>query len=372
MAESSSQQRTERPTAKRIRDARRRGQVPRSRELPAAAVVLGAALALFLSDIPQQSAGLMRAALQFDAAALANPETMARRFAELLGLVLLMLVPLLAATFVAALCAPLILGGWNFSVQAMAPKLERIDPIAGFGRMFSVNSLVELAKSLLKFILLALIAWACWLAERNGLMALGLADVGSGIAAGLSMTLRAFAWLSAGLLLIAALDAPFQLWEYHKNLRMTRQEVREELKESEGRPEVKAKIRRVQQEMARRRMMDQVPKADVVVTNPTHYAVALRYTAGKMRAPRVVAKGADVLALAIRELARQHRVPLVEAPPLARALYRSTELDAEIPVNLYAAVAQVLSYIYRLRAWKGGEPQPPQPEIGDVPGGEPQ
>jgi flagellar biosynthesis protein FlhB len=370
MAETSSQERTERPTPKRIRDARRRGQVARSRELPAAAVVLGAALVLFVGGIPQDVAQLMQGALRFDGAALQSPEQMPARFAHLLGASLMVFVPLLAATLVAALVAPLVLGGWNFSVEALQPKLERIDPIAGFGRMFSLNSLVELLKSLLKFLLLAAIAWACWVAERDILLALGHMPVNRGMAEGLAICLRAFTWLSAGLLIIAAIDAPYQLWEYQKNLRMTRQEVREELKESEGRPEVKAKIRRVQQEMARRRMMDEVPKADVVITNPTHYAVALRYNAGKMRAPRVVAKGADVLALAIRELARQHRIPLVEAPPLARALYRSTELEMEIPVNLYAAVAQVLTYIYQLRQWRSG-PQPVPPEIGEVPGGEP-
>jgi len=291
------------------------------------------------------------------------------RFGQILGLALRIFAPLFAAGFAAALLSPLLLGGWNFSSQALMPQLERLNPITGVGRMFSLNSLLELGKSLLKFLLLTAIAWACWLTYRSEVLGLGAEPLNSGIAHGGVLILNAFAWLAGGLLLIAAVDVPYQLWQYNKNLRMTRQEIREEMKESEGRPEVKAKIRRVQQEMARRRMMDQVPKADVVITNPTHYAVALVYTAGKMRAPRVVAKGADVLALAIRELARQHSIPLVEAPPLARALYRSTELEMEIPAQLYAAVAQVLTYIYQLRSWRGG-PQPQAPEVGDVPGGE--
>lgn len=369
MAESSSQQRTEQATPKRRRDARRRGQVPRSRELSAAAVVLSSALALFVADTPGAVVQLMRGALSFDAQLLAQPDQLPARFGQILELALRIFAALFAAGFAAALLSPLLLGGWNFSSQALMPQLDRLNPVTGVGRMFSLNSLLELGKSLLKFLLLTAIAWACWITYRSEVLGLGAEPINSGIAHGGALVLSAFAWLAGGLLLIAAVDVPYQLWQYNKNLRMTRQEVREEMKESEGRPEVKAKIRRVQQEMARRRMMDQVPKADVVITNPTHYAVALVYTAGKMRAPRVVAKGADVLALAIRELAKQHSVPLVEAPPLARALYRSTELEAEIPAQLYAAVAQVLTYIYQLRSWRQG-PQPQPPEIGEVPGGE--
>jgi flagellar biosynthetic protein FlhB len=180
-----------------------------------------------------------------------------------------------------------------------------------------------------------------------------------------------FGWLALGLAAIAMLDAPFQLFRHRKQLRMTKQEVKEEYKQAEGRPEVKAKIRQAQQAMARRRMMAAVPTADVIVTNPTHYAVALRYAAGTMRAPRVVAKGADLIAAAIRDLGREHRVPIVSAPPLARALYRSVELEQEIPAALFAAVAQVLTYVYQLRNWKGGTPPPRTPDVGTVPGGEP-
>jgi len=177
-------------------------------------------------------------------------------------------------------------------------------------------------------------------------------------------------WLALGLGVIAALDVPWQWFRHGKELRMTRQEVRDEYKQSEGRPEVKAKIRQAQQAMSRRRMMDAVPTADVIVTNPTHYAVALRYSSDRMRAPKVVAKGADVIAAAIRDLAREHRVPIVSAPPLARALYRSVAIDQEIPAALFQAVAQVLSYVYQLRRWRAGTPAPVVPEVGDLPGGE--
>lgn len=370
MSEASSQQKTEKATPKRLADARKKGQMPRSRDLTAAAVVLCAILAMYVADTAGAAAQLMSGALRIDAALLEDPTQLPVQLAQVLNLGLRVVAPLLAASFFAALVAPLMLGGWNFSAQALMPQFNRLDPISGFGRIFSMNSMAELGKSLVKLSLLAIIAWTCWLTYRGDLIALGSEPLHGGMAHGLSIALSTFAWMGGGLLIIAALDVPYQLWHYHKELRMTRQEVREEMKESEGRPEVKAKIRRVQQEMARRRMMDHVPTADVVITNPTHYAVALQYTAGKMRAPKVVAKGVDVLALAIRELASQHKIPIVEAPPLARALYRSTDLDSDIPTQLYAAVAQVLTYIYQLRAWRGG-PQPELKEINDVPGGEP-
>jgi len=195
-------------------------------------------------------------------------------------------------------------------------------------------------------------------------------DPVSAMAAAGSIIMSLLGWLALGLGVIAVLDVPWQWYRHGKELRMTRQEVRDEFKQSEGRPEVKAKIRQVQQALARRRMMDAVPTADVIVTNPTHYAVALRYSADRMRAPKVVAKGADVIAAAIRDLAREHRIPIVSAPPLARALYRSVALDQEIPAALFQAVAQVLSYVYQLRRWRAGTPAPLPPEIGDLPGGE--
>lgn len=372
MAEHSAQERTEKATPKRLREARRKGQVPRSRELTTAAVVLGSAGVLLATagGAAREGLDLMRHGLSFTAADLSDSGQLPVRFFEIAGGGLAATAPLLAAGFAAALLAPMLLGGWNFSSQALMPQFSRLDPVAGIGRMFSMNSLIELGKSLVKFLVLALIAWACWYFSERELLSLAGMPVEQGVARGLQLSLRAFAWLSAGLLLIAAVDVPVQLWTYYKQLRMTKQEVREEMKESEGRPEVKGRIRRLQQEMAQRSMMEKVPKADVVVTNPTHYAVALKYTAGKMHAPRVVAKGADLLALTIRELARKNNVPLLEAPPLARALYRSTELDQEIPVKLYAVVAEVLTYVYRLRAWRGG-PQPQAPVIGAVEGGEP-
>ena len=372
MSENSSQDRTEAPTPKRLREARKQGQVPRSRELTTALVMLAAcALLLMGGRAMVESAALsLRDALRFDAETLAQPAALPARLMLVLGEGLLHVLPLLLITVLAALLAPLLIGGWNMSWSAAAPQLSRLNPFSGLGRMFSAHSAAELGKSLAKFGLLALIAILFARTHLDELRGLAQEPLHAALAHGGSLCLAALTWMCGGLFLIAAVDAPLQLWNYRQNLRMTKQQVRDEMKESEGRPEVKARVRRLQLEMARKHMMEAVPKADVIITNPTHYAVALRYNAGKMRAPRVVAKGADVLALAIRELAARHHIPRVEAPPLARALYRSAELEMEIPVHLYKAVAQVLSYVYQLRTARPGA-MPTPPEVGDVPGGEP-
>lgn len=368
----SSQEKTERATPKRLREARKRGDLPRSRELTTAAVMAAGLLALWVSGgaIAQRCLVLMREGLRIDPAVLAAPQRLPALFGEALVSSLWVLLPLMVALLGAVFAAPMLLGGLNFSVEALKPDFGRLNPVAGFGRIFSKNSLMELLKALLKFALLGgIAALFLWMAHGEFLQ-LAKEDPRAGIGHGLSLLLRCSFWLLGGLLLLAFIDAPYQWLSYQKKMRMTRQQVREEMKESEGRPEVKARIRQLQQQAASRRMMEQVPNADVIVTNPTHYAVALQYKAGDMRAPKVIAKGADVLAATIRELAAEHRIPIVSAPPLARALYRSTKLDQEIPAQLYEAVAQVLTYIYRLRQWRSGPP-PQLAPIVDVPGGEP-
>jgi len=373
MSESSSaQDRTERATPKRRQDARKRGQVPRSRELTTAAVMLASAAMLIWmgADISRGAMDLMRQSLSFDPALLASPRALPRVFAEVGGAALRLVLPFLGGLTLIALAAPTLLGGWNFSTEALAPDFNRLNPITGLGRIFSKDGLVELVKGLAKFTLVGVVAAIAWWAARGDLVALGTEPLPRAMAHGVSMCLHVFAYLCGALALIAAIDVPWQIWSYEKQLRMTKQEVKDEYKESEGRPEVKGRIRRMQQELANRRMMEKVPTADVVIVNPTHYAVALEYKAGSMRAPKVVAKGADLIALHIRDLAKQNKVPVVEAPPLARAIFRSTELDADIPVALYAAVAQILSYVYQLRVYRSGPP-PAVPQVGDVPGGEP-
>jgi len=366
------QERTEQATPKRKRDARKRGQVPRSRELGAAAVVGAGVLAAIGGggSLANGAAAEFRRLLSFDATALEQPGLMGARLGQALLQALLLCAPLLLACVCAALLAPILLGGWNFSAQALKPDFSRLNPLSGLGRMFSGQGAVELLKGLIKISWIGGVATLYLWNKRQALAALAAEPVQRGIADGAGLMLDAMAWLAAALLAVALLDAPYQLWSYAKRLRMSRQEIRDELKQSDGRPEVKARIRRLQAEMSRRRMMEKLPGADVVVTNPTHYAVALKYDSNGMRAPRVIAKGAGEIAAAIRELARQHRIPLVAAPPLARALYRSVELEQEIPATLYAAVARVLTYVYQLRAWHGGA-APAEPVIDSVPGGEP-
>lgn len=377
MAENSAADRTERATPKRVRDARKRGEIARSREL-ASFIVVGSGVATLMAlggGLVNGAAAWMRRALAPDPALLDRPAELAGYLGAMTGGGFALAMPLLLVGLIAGLAAPLLLGGWNLSAEALKPDLGRVNPLKGLGRMFSSNSLVELVKGLLKVAALGGVFVIYLYANLDKLMALGREPPVLAMAHGLQLAMMCLAWMSGGLFLIAAIDAPYQLWSYAKRLRMTKQEVKQEYKEAEGSPEVKGRLRRLQQEVAQRRMMESVPTADVVVVNPTHYAVALKYEAGKMRAPRVVAKGVDLIAVTIRELAQKSRIPVVSAPPLARALYRTTDLDDEIPANLYAAVAQVLTYIYQLRQWRtrpGPAVAPPQPPVvGDVPGGEP-
>ncbi len=368
----SAQEKTERPTAKRQREARERGEVPRSRELASLAGVGAGVLTLLAvaGSVGDGAARWFRTALTFDAGVLRDPALMLERFGGLGVKALWLVAPLLAVAVVAALLAPAALGGWNLSVKALAPDFGRSNPLKGIARMFSSNALMELLKAVLKSTVLGTIAVIYVLGHIDELRMLGREAVQPALAHAMDLAFGCLIWLCGGLLLIALVDAPWQLWSYSKKLRMSRQEVRDEHKQSEGNPEVKGRIRRLQQEVANRRMMEKLPTADVVILNPTHYAVALKYEAGRMRAPTLIAKGRDLMAHAIREKAKELKIPMVSAPPLARALYRSGELDKEIPVALYAAVAQVLTYIYQLRqVVAGARPQPPV--IGDVPGGEP-
>ncbi|HEX5362682.1 MAG TPA: flagellar type III secretion system protein FlhB, partial [Gallionella sp.] len=276
--------------------------------------------------------------------------------------------PFLLAVMIAAAFSPLLLNGWLFSIGALQPKFSKLNPIAGIGRMFSQTSLVELVKALAKAGLIGGVsAWVIW-NNRDAVMALGMQSAAASIPAAGHVIGSAFMVIVGAMLLIVAIDVPFQLWDHNKKLMMTKEEVRQESKESEGDPMVKGRIRQLQREAARNRMMSEIPTADVVVTNPTHYAVALKYSETGARAPVIVAKGSQLLALRIRELAAEHHVPILEAPPLARALHKHTELGETIPEALYTAVAEVLAYVYQLRRYEtaGGE-RPVEPADLPVP-----
>ena len=366
MAESDAQERTEQATPKRLEEARRKGQIPRSRELSAAAVTLvgGGALYLLGSRITGQMAEMMRRSLALSRGEATDSTFMLPALAHAAADGLWLSMPVLAAMTLAAIIAPLALGGWSFSGQAMMPQLSRLNPIEGIKRMFALRSLVELAKAMAKFGVVAVIAIVVLWNDASTLMALGREPLQQAIGHAVQLSGKALLVISSGLLVIAGFDVPYQLWQYAKQMRMSREEIREEYKESEGSPEVKGRIRQLQQEVARRRMMQEVPKADVVVVNPTHFAVALKYDEKRMRAPIVVAKGVDVIAAKIREVAGEHAVPIFEAPPLARVLYRNVDIGDEIPSALYVAVAQILTYVFQLKVAKRAGQQPPaKPDV---------
>jgi flagellar biosynthetic protein FlhB len=275
--------------------------------------------------------------------------------------------PVLILLFFAALIGPLSLGGWAFSSEAIQFKWDKLDVIKGLGRIFSLKGLMELFKTLAKFIVVTTAAAMLLWVDSGSLMQLGAESVRVALSETGTLLLWGFLALTGVLLLIAAIDVPFQLWEHSRQLKMTRQEVRDEMKETEGNPEVKAKTRSLQREMAQQRMMAEVPKADVIITNPTHFAVALKYDPALGGAPRMVAKGADFVAGEIRKLALETNVPIYEAPPLARAIYFNTRLNQEIPAALYVAVAQVLAYVFQLKEFRRGGAYPQAPTDLNVP-----
>jgi flagellar biosynthetic protein FlhB len=349
-------ERTESPSQKRLDEARKAGRVPRSRDLNTAVVVLTGAVALRLlgGSVGARLASIMRDGLAVDHAQIGDGSQMLARLEHAAAQGLMAAAPLLGLLAAAALLAPLAIGGWTFSATALIPDFSRLNPISGLGRVFSLRGLIELSKALARFLVVALVAVLVLRHQFHSFAGLGTEAVGSGIAHALALIGTAFIALGGALGAIAVIDVPLAIWQYNQSMRMSRQELRDEHKETEGSPESRSRVRRVQQQLARRRMMSKVPKADVVVTNPTHFAVALRYDEQRSRAPIVVAKGVDLIALKIREIAAAHQVPIVEAPPLARALHASCELGDEIPTRLYAAVAKLLTYVYQLRAARRG------------------
>jgi len=366
MADQPAGERTEQPTERRLRESRERGQVARSRELETTAVLLAASLTLLLAApaIVGAASELLQQSLAIRAEQVSDERIIGAvlRRDALAGLVLV--VALSLPIMIAAVLAPMMVGGLVFSGKALAPDFSRLDPIAGLRRVFALHGLVEVAKALAKFAAVGTVALVLLARMTPEIVQLGAQDVVRGMSHGTWLMLICLLVLSASLLLIAAIDVPFQIWDHGRNLRMTREEVREELRDAEGRPEVRNRIRQLAQERARRRMMQEVPRADVVIVNPTHFAVALSYSGGSMRAPRVVAKGKELVAARIREIAQANGVPIYESPPLARSLYFTTELGDEIPAGLYSAVAKVLAWVYRVRAAASeGAAIPPAPPL---------
>ncbi|MEM9603868.1 MAG: flagellar biosynthesis protein FlhB [Pseudomonadota bacterium] len=369
-ASENGQERTEEPTERKLRQAREQGQIPRSREFNTMFIMMAGAVALWTGGqvLIEELLRLMSASFSVERGDLLAPHFIALQLKRFTMDVSVALMPLMIIMLVVALFSPILLGGWSFSLQAMSPKFERVSPLAGIKRMFSARSAMELLKSILKVGLVGAIFYVLFLVYRDEILAMGDLPLRAALVQSAELLLLSFAALSAGLIAVAAIDAPFQVWQFTQQQRMTLQEVKDESKETEGRPEVKQRVRQLQSEFARARMMTEVPKADVIITNPTHFAVALKYKPKTMDAPVVVAKGTDLVAERIRDIAKQHRVPIVSAPPLARAVYYTTPLMAAIPGALYVAVAQVLAFVVNLRnARRNGDPlpKPPNPEIPD-------
>jgi flagellar biosynthetic protein FlhB len=362
-----SQERTEEPTPRRLQKAKEKGQIARSRELGTMGVLLvgGTTLLLIGGSLVRTIVDIAHLGLQLTPEQARDPARLLVVF-EAAGIeALVALMPFFVMVTLVAVLSHMALGGWSFAATAMAFKWEKMDPVKGLKRVFGPKGLMELAKALGKFlVVLGVAVWLLWW-QVDHYLALSQMPPEAALAETVWIILVSFLVVAAALVVVAAVDVPFQLWDHKRQLKMTRQEVKDEYKDTEGKPEVKQKIRQLQREMAQRRMMEDVPKADVVVTNPTHFAVALRYDQQRAPAPVLVAKGSDRVATRIRELAAEHDVPRVEAPLLARALYHSTEIGQEIPQRLYVAVAQVLAYCYRLRT--AGSAPPLDPESLDVP-----
>jgi flagellar biosynthetic protein FlhB len=348
------QEKSQEPTGKKISDARKKGQLPRSRELNTMALTfLGAASLLLLAPhFASNLNDILVTQFTLKRVDIFDPNAMLAHLTRAFGDALVMLLPFFGIMVAVALLATLAVGGFNVSTEAMQPKLSKINPIKGMKRVFSVKGLMELVKSLFKFLLVGGATASMLWVWSDQLIALGSLNIELALSEGLRLIGWSSLLLASTLIVLALVDVPFQLWQYRKDLKMTQQEVRDEFKETEGKPEVKNRLRQMQREMAVRRMMQEVPKADVVVTNPTHYAVALRYDPDRMQAPQVVAKGKDLVAANIREVAEAHDIPQVEAPLLARAIYFNTEIDQQIPAGLFLAVAQLLAYVFQLRAYR--------------------
>ncbi|MCG3730483.1 flagellar biosynthesis protein FlhB [Vibrio cincinnatiensis] len=359
MADSDGQERTEEATPRRLQQAKEKGQVARSKELASVSVlVVGAVSLMWFGDrLARGLYSMMERLFSLSREEIFDSSKLFEIIAGTLADLLLPLLLILSTLFVAAMIGAAGVGGVNFSVEAAMPKFSKLNPLSGIKRMFGLQSWVELVKSMLKVLLVAGVAFYLVDASKSDLFQLSLDVFPQNLFHALDILLNFVLLISCSLLVVVAIDVPFQIWQHAEKLKMTKQEIKDEYKDTEGKPEVKGRIRMLQREAAQRRMMADIPQADVIITNPEHFSVALRYKQDTDRAPVVVAKGGDFLALKIREVAREHDIMIVPAPPLARALYHTTELEQEIPDGLFMAVAQVLAYVFQLKQYrrKGGE-----------------
>jgi len=370
MADKDAGEREEAATPKRLKEARDKGQIARSKELTTALLLMAAATALysFSSSVGSDIADVARKAFTPDRRNIFNPKQMLSALQELVGEAGVAVAPFFVVLFVIGLLSPMVLGGISFSTKALAPKANRMSIGKGLKRMFGMHALIELIKALAKISVVFLVGYIVMMNAFPSLTELGQGNVESGITRAMEIVAQSFFFLSFSLMVIALIDVPYQIWNHAKELKMSKQEVKDEYKETEGRPEVKGKLRQKQRELSQQRMMDSVPEADVVVTNPEHFSVALKYDVMNSGAPVVVAKGADLIALQIRKVAAANDVHIMPMPPLARALFYTTEIDEEVPQGLYMSVAQVLAFVFQLKSFKDGKgPRPDEPKNIEVP-----
>ncbi|MCM2130388.1 flagellar biosynthesis protein FlhB [Larsenimonas rhizosphaerae] len=369
MADDSDQEKTEEPTPRKLEKAREDGQVARSRELSTFMMLLiGVGTFWIMAGwFGEQMTSVMGQGFRFGREEAFDTSRLFIHMVNLLEAAALGIAPMMLVLTITALIAPAMLGGWLFSTKSLTPDLKKLDPIKGLKRVFSTQALAELAKGIAKAVLVGAITSGFIYFFLGQLLGLANESGFSGIAHSMKLILLCCTLIVMGFLIVVGIDVPYQIWSHNKKLRMSLDDIKKEHKESEGDPQIKARIRQQQQAMARNRMMSKVPTADVIVTNPTHYAVALAYS-DDMGAPTVVAKGTDHIAEKIKELGRENRVPVLEAPPLARALHYHVDLDREIPGQLYAAVAEVLAWVYQLKRYKSeGGDRPGQPTNLPVP-----
>ncbi|WP_337025565.1 flagellar biosynthesis protein FlhB [Pantoea anthophila] len=360
MSEENDAEKTEEPTPQRRQKAREEGQVPRSKELTSLMMLLaGWALIVLCGErMADRLAQLMHNGLMFDRLLLSDPGTMLHKTRGLLSLMFSALLPLLLGLFLVGIASSLLIGGLHFSSKSLKVDLKHLSPLTGFKRLFSFQVLSELAKSVMKAVLVGSAALFCFLRNKSHFIQLASESPATAIGEAHRLIAHCLIVVIAALIPMMGYDVFYQVMSHLKKLRMSRQEIRDEFKENEGDPHIKGRLRQLRRAMARSRMMNDVPDADVIVNNPTHYAVAIRWQEGKMAAPVVLAKGAGEIALRIREKAQQHTVPMLEAAPLARALYRHCDIGEPIPAALYSVVAEVLAWVYNLRRWQktGGIP----------------
>lgn len=364
MADDGGQEKTEEPTGRRLEKAREEGQLPRSKELATSMVLIAGILGIWIfGGLLYDSADrIVRYNFVLEREVLFDDKMMLIHLGASMQNAVINVIPILVVLLIAAFVGPIALGGWNFSPKALLPKLDRINPLAGLKRMFGVKSLIELLKAWAKVIVLAGCSLILFYIMEDDFFFLNREAPETAIIHAVDLVIKCAIILCLSTLLIVAIDVPVQIIQFMQKMRMTLQEVKDEHKDTDGKPEVKSRIRRLQYEMSQRRMMQDIPKADVIITNPTHFAVALKYDADSMQAPLLLAKGSDEVAFKIREIAAAHKIPILEAPALARAVYFNTKVGKEIPEGLYVAIAQVLAYIFQLDQYmKGRSAKPKRP-----------